>query len=209
MNKCNINCSFPGYYWIDPNLGSADDSMNVYCTKPGCSCVQCNNNVSVCTCSIGTNMYCCIGPEYQKRTTETSYKCKTNQKYSTLICLILFHCVFQIQCEISEDQLGLLQLLSGHAHQTLSYHCSSPIVGFAKSLRLVDRNGDSVPVSDSRVSMKKDGCQLASPEEVNSNTWSCISGRVYMMSLAYKVDMPEKNSKHACILGKKKIQHNK
>ena len=29
-----------GHYWIDPNLGSADDAMEVYCSKPGCSCLR-------------------------------------------------------------------------------------------------------------------------------------------------------------------------
>ncbi len=28
-----------GYYWIDPNMGSNDDSIEVYCNKPGCSCI--------------------------------------------------------------------------------------------------------------------------------------------------------------------------
>lgn len=31
----------PGYYWIDPNVGNALDAMQVYCTKPGCSCIDC------------------------------------------------------------------------------------------------------------------------------------------------------------------------
>lgn len=31
-----------GYYWIDPNLGSVDDAIEVFCAKPGCSCYSCN-----------------------------------------------------------------------------------------------------------------------------------------------------------------------
>ena len=32
-----------GNYWIDPNLGSIDDAVNVYCSRPGCSCIDCND----------------------------------------------------------------------------------------------------------------------------------------------------------------------
>ena len=36
-----------GHYWIDPNLGSPDDAIHVYCVKPGCSCMECSqHNVS-------------------------------------------------------------------------------------------------------------------------------------------------------------------
>lgn len=36
--------SFPeGRYWIDPNMGSNDDAVEVYCRKPGCSCVEDKN----------------------------------------------------------------------------------------------------------------------------------------------------------------------
>ncbi len=31
-----------GYYWIDPNLGNIADAMQVYCSKPGCSCLECD-----------------------------------------------------------------------------------------------------------------------------------------------------------------------
>ena len=30
-----------GYYWIDPNVGNPSDAMQVYCKKPGCSCLDC------------------------------------------------------------------------------------------------------------------------------------------------------------------------
>jgi hypothetical protein len=35
-----------GNYWIDPNLGSIDDAVNVYCSKPGCSCIHAIDNDS-------------------------------------------------------------------------------------------------------------------------------------------------------------------
>ena len=32
-----------GYYWIDPNLGSTDDAIEVLCQRPGCSCIDDND----------------------------------------------------------------------------------------------------------------------------------------------------------------------
>ncbi len=32
-----------GYYWIDPNLGSPSDAVQLYCMKPGCSCLDCKS----------------------------------------------------------------------------------------------------------------------------------------------------------------------
>lgn len=40
---CNPTYS-EGRYWIDPNLGSIDDAVEVYCAKPGCSCVDCQDD---------------------------------------------------------------------------------------------------------------------------------------------------------------------
>ena len=31
-----------GYYWIDPNVGNPSDAVQVYCRKPGCSCLDCD-----------------------------------------------------------------------------------------------------------------------------------------------------------------------
>ena len=30
-----------GYYWIDPNVGNPSDAVQVYCKRPGCSCLDC------------------------------------------------------------------------------------------------------------------------------------------------------------------------
>ena len=29
-----------GYYWIDPNIGGKQDAIQVFCSKPGCSCID-------------------------------------------------------------------------------------------------------------------------------------------------------------------------
>ena len=37
---CNPSFS-EGYYWIDPNVGNPLDAVQVYCARPGCSCLDC------------------------------------------------------------------------------------------------------------------------------------------------------------------------
>ena len=64
------------------------------------------------------------------------------------------------------DQLALLQLLSTRAYEKISYKCSSQAGTRTEGLRFVGDNGEAIPLSDSRVKMESDGCQLSSLEEV-------------------------------------------
>ncbi len=43
LSLLNCHClSCPiGYYWIDPNVGNPQDALQVYCSRPGCSCLDC------------------------------------------------------------------------------------------------------------------------------------------------------------------------
>ena len=79
--------------------------------------------------------------------------------------MISVPCV-QLPSLIATDQLALLQLLSIHAYQEIRYKCSSQAGTRTQGLRLVGDNGEAIPLSDSRVKVRADGCQLSSLEEV-------------------------------------------
>ena len=36
----SLSCNHAGHYWIDPNIGGKQDALQVYCSKPGCSCID-------------------------------------------------------------------------------------------------------------------------------------------------------------------------
>lgn len=85
-----------GYYWIDPNLGSPSDAAQVYCSRPGCSCVDYNI------------------PEERAHT----WSGQQGTPFSELP-----HS-FQLTSEMAEDQLSLLRLLSSHGWQMFSFESS-------------------------------------------------------------------------------------
>ena len=41
LHYCNVSKNATaGYYWIDPNIGGKQDAIQVFCSKPGCSCID-------------------------------------------------------------------------------------------------------------------------------------------------------------------------
>lgn len=100
---CNPQFS-DGYYWIDPNLGNTQDAMLVYCSKPGCSCLDCDLTVDT-SAVVGDGV----------------------SSFSELPG------GFDVSCSVPVDQLGLLQLLSSHGRQTFSVPGAGEVINFIGS----------------------------------------------------------------------------
>jgi hypothetical protein len=91
-----------GYYWIDPNLGNPSDALHLYCSKPGCSCLDCN------------------APEGSS----------TVQQWSGARDTLFSELGYQLTCSVRSSQLELLRLLSSSAHQVFTLHSSSDLIEF-------------------------------------------------------------------------------
>ena len=121
---CNRALS-EGYYWIDPNLGSIDDAVQVYCSKPGCSCLDCSHKAS---------------KMRQWAGFEGGAKSFTQLEGG-----------FGLQCPVHSDQLGLLQLLSTHASQRLTYVSKAN----TESVVVLTNTGLKLPTTDSHIQSTK------------------------------------------------------
>lgn len=81
---------------------------------------------------------------------------------------MLSYIFLQLQCSIPFDQLSMLQLLSSHAQQKLSYKCASQTYGRTDDMRLIGTDGESWRLDNKNIKMDSDGCQLSSLDEVSS-----------------------------------------
>lgn len=86
-----------GYYWIDPNVGNPSDAVQVYCKRPGCSCLDCE---------APTNSH-----------SRQQWRGATDKYFTEL--------GYELHCPIPSDQLSLLRLLSSEANQVFTYYPSS------------------------------------------------------------------------------------
>lgn len=91
-----------GYYWIDPNVGNPRDAIQVYCSRPGCSCLDC----------------------------ETPDNSAQSQNWPGVKDSLFSSLGQHMTCPISVDQLSLLRLLSSNAHQVFTLHNSKTQVDF-------------------------------------------------------------------------------
>lgn len=95
-----------GYYWIDPNIGGKQDAIQVFCSKPGCSCLDYSLPDS-------------LAPmEYAKA---------GEKPFSEL------EGGYELTWPVPIDQIALLQLLSSRATQVFRYYGGSNRVDFVSS----------------------------------------------------------------------------
>lgn len=92
-----------GYYWIDPNVGGKQDAIQVYCSKPGCSCIDYSLPDS-------------SSPAYYSDAGEKPFSELSDG--------------YELSWPVPVDQVALLQLLSSHATQEFRYYAGSKRVDF-------------------------------------------------------------------------------
>lgn len=104
-----------GYYWIDPNIGNSVDAIQVYCSRPGCSCLDCE------------------GP------TDSD----SLQQWQGVAGKTFTSAGHELSCPIPVDQLGLLRLLSAEARQVFTYYQSSSSSSSSVNIEFLGAEGDS------------------------------------------------------------------
>jgi collagen type V/XI/XXIV/XXVII alpha len=92
-----------GHYWIDPNIGGKQDALQVYCSKPGCSCID---------------------HSLQDSSVPTFHADAGDKPFSELSK------GYELPWPVHIDQIALLQLLSSSATQEFRYYGGTEKVDF-------------------------------------------------------------------------------
>ena len=138
-------CVCAGYYWIDPNIGSKQDAIQVFCGKPGCSCIDYtlpDSSAPAYYADAGEKSFSELSDGYEVREKDLASKLFFARRH----CWIEVYAPplsphLQLTWPVQIDQITMLQLLSSHATQEFRFHGS-------KRVDFVDADGEPLHADD-------------------------------------------------------------